>query len=473
MERNPTGPMFTRRAQRNAARDAGPPPRIGTAVARFMLGSLLAIAVVVIGGFLALRSVAVKEAVRDTRERVEAEARLVQTIALSDALLRGDAVSIAQLDEVVHAQVLNRSIVRVKIWSRDGRILYSDDHSLAGRRFMLAPDDRRLFDGAPADAELSDLSKPENRLERGQGKLLEAYSIVHTPNGTPLLFEIYQRFSSVTASGHRLLRAEAPPLFGGLLVLLLFQAPLAWSLGRRLQRGHRDRAALLANAVEASAAERRRIASDLHDGVVQNVAGVAFGLAPLARAASAAASRRTRRSCVGRSRSCARGSATCARAGACRGALDPPRAEPPVAGGDAARDRRRRQGLRARRSRAFERERPRRPDAAGGARRAGRRRAVGALAARRRNDGHARSTVGAELTVGRQRQQQRQRERYLRRARGVRGPRRGRRRGRAALSVRRQSRSPRAAAAAGFRARTPAGRCRGSGRRSSARARAG
>jgi two-component system, NarL family, sensor kinase len=194
-------------------------------------------------------------------------------------------VSIAQLDEVVHAQVLNRSIVRVKIWSRDGRILYSDDHSLVGRRFTLAPGDRRLFDGAPADAELSDLSKPENRLERGQGKLLEAYSIVHTPNGTPLLFEIYQRFSSVTASGHRLLRAEAPPLFGGLLVLLLFQAPLAWSLGRRLQRGHRDRAALLANAVEASAAERRRIASDLHDGVVQNVAGVAFGLAPLARAA--------------------------------------------------------------------------------------------------------------------------------------------------------------------------------------------
>jgi signal transduction histidine kinase len=40
---------------------------------------------------------------------------------------------------------------------------------------------------------------------------------------------------------------------------------------------------LLANAVDASAQERRRIASDLHDGVVQNVAGVAFGLAPLAQ----------------------------------------------------------------------------------------------------------------------------------------------------------------------------------------------
>jgi signal transduction histidine kinase len=273
------------REQRNAARDAGPPPRIGTAVARFMLGSLLAIAVVVIGGFIALRSVAVKEAVRDTRERVSAEGRLVQNAALDDALLRGDAASIAKLDELVHGQVLGGSIMRVKIWSRDGAILYSDAHALIGQRYKLAADDRELFDGNGADAALSDLSRPENRLERGQGKLLEAYSIVHTPDGTPLLFEIYQRFSSVTASGHRLLRAEAPPLFGGLLVLLLFQAPLAWSLGRRLQRGHRDRAALLANAVEASAAERRRIASDLHDGVVQNVAGVAFGLAPLARTA--------------------------------------------------------------------------------------------------------------------------------------------------------------------------------------------
>lgn len=284
MERNATGDV-KRRGQRAAARDAGPPPRIGTAVARFMLGSLLAIAVVVIGGFLALRSVAVKEAVRDTRERVQAEGQLVQAAALSDGLLRGEPGSIAKLDDLVRRQVLGGSIVRVKIWSRDGTILYSDEHALVGRRYTLAADDRVLFDGAGADAELSDLSQPENRFERHEGKLLEAYSIVHTPNGTPLLFEIYQRFSSVSAGGRRLLRAEAPPLFGGLLVLLLFQVPLAWSLGRRLQRGHRDRAALLANAVEASAAERRRIASDLHDGVVQNVAGVAFGLAPLAQAA--------------------------------------------------------------------------------------------------------------------------------------------------------------------------------------------
>jgi signal transduction histidine kinase len=281
--------MFRPREQRSAARaalrDAGPPPRTGTAVARFMIGSVLAIAVVVIGGFVALRSVTTKEAVRDTKDRVAAEGRLLEGVGLDDGVLRGDPRAMAKLDAVVRSQILKGSIIRVKIWSRAGVVLYSDEPRIVGRRFALAADDRALFDTHNADAELSDLERPENQYERGHGRLLEAYSIIRTPNGTPLLFEIYQRFSSVTADGHRLLRAQAPPILGGLLVLMLFQVPLALSLSRRLQRGHRDRAMLLANAVDASAQERRRIASDLHDGVVQNVAGVAFGLAPLVQRA--------------------------------------------------------------------------------------------------------------------------------------------------------------------------------------------
>jgi signal transduction histidine kinase len=186
------------------------------------------------------------------------------------------------VDDVVLGQVLAGSIVRVKLWSTNGTILYSDEPSLIGRRFTLGADERQLLRTGGSAAELSDLTRPENRLERPAGKLLEAYTPIRTPNGTPVLFEIYQRFSSVSASGERLLRALAPPLLGGALVLLLFQVPLAWSMARRLQRGHRDREGLLESAVEASARERRRIAADLHDGVVQDLAGVAFGLAPLA-----------------------------------------------------------------------------------------------------------------------------------------------------------------------------------------------
>jgi two-component system, NarL family, sensor kinase len=264
---------------------AGAPPSVGSAVARFMIGSLVALAVVLVGGFFAVRSVAISEAERDTSERVQAEGRLVEAVGLSDGLLRGSAAAIQRVDDVVQSQVLAGSIVRVKIWSENGRVLYSDVPQLIGQRFTLGAEEQELLHKGGAEAELSDLSAPENRYERPERKLLEAHTPIRTPNGTPVLFEIYQRFSSVSASGERLLRALAPPLVGGLLVLALFQVPLAWSLARRLQRGHSEREALLANAIEASAQERRRIASDLHDGVVQDLAGVAFGLAPLAEEA--------------------------------------------------------------------------------------------------------------------------------------------------------------------------------------------
>jgi two-component system, NarL family, sensor kinase len=242
--------------------------------------------VIMVGGFFVLRDVAIDEATQDTRERVRSEGRLVEAAGLQDGIRSGDPEALQQLDSVIRSQVLGDSIVRVKLWTQDGTILYSDQPALIGQRFTLGSEERELFDTGAVDAELSDLTQPENAYERQEDRLLEAHTIVHTPDGTPLLFEIYQRFSAVSASGTRLLSALAPVLIGGVVVLLLFQVPLAYSMARRLQRGHRDREQLLANAIAASTAERRRIAAGLHDGVVQDLAGVAFGLAPLADAAA-------------------------------------------------------------------------------------------------------------------------------------------------------------------------------------------
>ena len=258
------------------------PPSVGAAVAQFMLGSVAAIAVIMVGGFFALRSVAIAEATHDTTERVRSEARLVEAAGLDDGFMRGDPASIRRLDELVRTRILSDSIVRAKVWSEDGTILYSDEPALIGQRYALSDEDLELFETNEADAELSDLDRPENRYERGQGKLLEAYTTLKAPDGTPLLFEMYQRFSSIGASGTRILQAISPPLIAGMFVLLIFQVPLAWTMARRLQRGHSERERLLANAIAASTHERQRIAADLHDGVVQDLAGVAFGLAPLA-----------------------------------------------------------------------------------------------------------------------------------------------------------------------------------------------
>lgn len=255
------------------------------AVSRFLLGSLVAIAVIAVGGYLALRQVAIDEAERDTRARVLAAARVVEAAGLTDGVTRGERRALQRLDDLVLGQVLGGPVVRVKLWTKDGRVVYSDEPALIGQRYALGADERELFASGGADVESSDLSEPENRFERPQGKLLEAYTTIRTPDGTQLLFETYERFAAVDANAERLLRAFAPPLLAGLAVLLLLQVPLAWSLARRLQREHAEREALLESAVAASSRERRRIAADLHDGVVQDLAGVAFGLAPLADAA--------------------------------------------------------------------------------------------------------------------------------------------------------------------------------------------
>ena len=262
------------------------PPTARSVMLLFALGSAAAIAVAVVGGYFALRSVAIDEAKRETRTRVQEAGQLVEA-NVADGLLTGKPSAVGAVDDLVVSRVLSNSIVRVKIWSPDGRVLYSDDPAQIGGHYALDAGQRELLREGGAEVEVSDLSRPENALDRGQGDLIEAYTRIRTPSGTPVLFEVYQRFGSVTADARRLLRTLAPPILGAIGLIVLIQVPLLWSLTRRLQRGHEEREALLGNAIAASARERRRVASYLHDGPVQEIAGLAYSLAPLADRADA------------------------------------------------------------------------------------------------------------------------------------------------------------------------------------------
>jgi signal transduction histidine kinase len=135
------------------------------------------------------------------------------------------------------------------------------------------------------EAEVSDLSKEENELET-EGKLLEVYRRIATPDGTPVLFEAYFRYDDVRNTGRDLWRQFAPIAVGALLIVELVQIPIALSMARRLRQGQEQRERLLQHAIESSDAERRRIASDLHDGAVQELTGVSMSLSAAARKSS-------------------------------------------------------------------------------------------------------------------------------------------------------------------------------------------
>ena len=87
----------------------------------------------------------------------------------------------------------------------------------------------------------------------------------------------------MTYRSAELLGQFRPITIAGLLTFLALTVPLVWVLARRLDASADDRERLLLAAVEASDAERRRIARDLHDGVVQDLAGTSFALSATAR----------------------------------------------------------------------------------------------------------------------------------------------------------------------------------------------
>jgi two-component system, NarL family, sensor kinase len=252
-------------------------------VLQFLAVGLVATAVVGVVGVQVLRERGRHEGIRDAREVAELAARGIVEPQLTRRLLAGDAGARERMDRVVRQRVLREPVVRMKVWSPSGRIVYSDERRLAGSHFPLGNDGRTALRTGRPEANLSDLDEPENRFERHYGKLLEVYVPVRGPDGGALLSESYLRFSSVAASGRRLWLAFVPALVGGLLVLELLQVPLAWSLASRLRRGQREREVLWRRALDASHRERRRIARDLHDGVVQDLNAVSLDLSAAAR----------------------------------------------------------------------------------------------------------------------------------------------------------------------------------------------
>jgi signal transduction histidine kinase len=270
-----------RKARSKGARRA---PSIGGLVLQFALAGLAVVVLLGALGVALLRRSATTAAARDAKQLTRLAGEGIVQPNLSDGVLRGDKQAIAKLDRIVRERVNDPNIVRIKVWTADGRIVYSNEPRLIGATYPLPEDLRKSLRAGGVDAEVSDLSRPENRYERGQGKLLEVYFPIRSRDGRPLAFEAYTKFSAITDDSRDTWTAVAPALIGGLLLLWLVQVPLAWRMARRLQAGQEDREALLLHAIEASDVERRRIAAHLHDGAVQSLAGTAYGLSAAADA---------------------------------------------------------------------------------------------------------------------------------------------------------------------------------------------
>lgn len=255
----------------------------------FVLLGVVALALVAVAGVVVIRRLATDQALAEARQLTQVTSRVVER-RVTDGLLTGDAESLLAVATVVRDAVLHEPVVRVKIWTQDGRIVYSDAGELIGSRYTLGGEDLEVLDSGGVVAELSDLSRPENRFESGFGELMEVYTRIETPGGTPLLFETYQRASTIADRRRELAATFAPVLIATLAAFALLEVPLGWAFARRVRSAARERERLTQRATESSDRERRRIAGDLHDGPVQQLVGLSMSLSAAAENTSDPAS---------------------------------------------------------------------------------------------------------------------------------------------------------------------------------------
>ena len=258
--------------------------RLANPVVQFLAAGFVVLVVVVVGTVQLSRQAADREAITDARATTALLGRSVAQPAIPRGLVDGEAGAVDRFDRTALRRLLVGDVKRIKIWNSAGRIVYSDKTRLIGSRYPLGDDELDVLHRGATDAEISDLAKPENRFERTLGgDLLEVYTRIWSPEGDPLLFEVYYSAADIAHRRSQVYDAFQPITLGGLLVLVALTTPLIWGLTRRLDRTARDRERLLLAAVDASESERRRIARDLHDGVVQDLAGTSFALSATAR----------------------------------------------------------------------------------------------------------------------------------------------------------------------------------------------
>jgi PAS domain S-box-containing protein len=214
-------------------------------VRRFAMGSLAAFLLSGVG-VAAIMARAVR-----SQEEVGAafHARTVALEVISPLLQPADYASPvvgARYDELlrlIRDRVLSDGhVVRIKVWSPDHVIVFSDARDLVGGRFGSEPEPDILR--GHEVSHVSDLDEPENFQERSLApKLFETYvPVTVIPGGPPVVgvVEVYQRYAYVQDEVNHLLRTLAIVFGTGLAALYLVLLPIAVRTARGLrERGER------------------------------------------------------------------------------------------------------------------------------------------------------------------------------------------------------------------------------------------
>ena len=243
----------------------------------FLAVALLALVAVSAGTVVVSERIARANALAEAQRTATRLGQLLIAPLLTD-YLRGMPGALADLDRIVDYRMSDESVMSMVVWTAEGRVLYASHEELIGEAYAPTPELLAAVGGTV----VADVDENPETAYRGvaTGPMVEVYTPL-TAGGQSLAFEAYFSYDRIEREA-ALLRARIIPMaIGALVALQLVQVPIATSLARRVRRHEAERAELMERTLTDSDRERRAVAADLHDGPVQDLAGVSYALGAL------------------------------------------------------------------------------------------------------------------------------------------------------------------------------------------------
>ena len=183
--------------------------------------------------------------------------RLLSSITPDDLELPMTGARYDSFDRFVQQSITSERTARVKVWAKDGTVIYSNDPAAVGERYPTKENLLKALRGQNA-IEIKVPKGAENERERYLGTLMEVYTPIIFPGSTEPrgAFEIYQYYAPTAQRIEELRRWTFRSIGVGFLVLYASLVLVVW-------RGHREIISL-----------RRRIANHTDDMVGDRGLGI-------------------------------------------------------------------------------------------------------------------------------------------------------------------------------------------------------
>ena len=249
------------------------------AVVRFAVLSGALLVVVVVAMLFVADRLAERGRADEAQARGEALASAVDVHMADPSRVAPDTA----LARSIEAHARRSGVRAVLVWDDSGSVVWSTHSVLRGQEFPFNAEVAALFDAGSGFVAGEGEHPAEVHPAGLLGNEIEVFTPIVTKSGEELVVEAYVDPAALGATRGEIAQLVVPV---GVAALLLFQglalAAVAAVL-RRIQAGRRSRIRMLNTSLQAVDQERRRLAHDLHDGVIQDLAATRYAIMGVSR----------------------------------------------------------------------------------------------------------------------------------------------------------------------------------------------